>query len=252
MNSRGYWVGKSPRGLWGLFWSPSPDAEWHRLVGEFRDLAMANHAAETFPAQSDTKESPEVTKPAPPKPTKAPAQSSPIPKLHPQLEEKRQAIVADLPELLSGNPLGVTSGIIMHRYGLNYNDATSVLRNIDSAGLAKWVYVDGRGGGKRMFALDRDVQESDLSVNQEKVLRTLISNADQHRCVEMSFLKISELSGVPHGSISTIIWALSKKNYIMVARPASRDGKSSAVLQLLPPAENLPPLPETISKQAAE
>jgi hypothetical protein len=227
-----YWHARQPNGKWGVFWTHPDYNGWHNCIAEFasedraesyatceNDL-LGDETAVDFGAER--KEQPPKLLPPPPGPL-APKPDGNV----------YRTIVNDLPTLLQQYPQGVTSGTIMAKYGIRYDEAAAILRSIHQAGLAKWVYLDGTGRGKTLVSNETPERITDLTIVQERMLNAMAKNADKHACCTMPYGDLATEAGIKNNSVSAVLYALEKKGYIMLAKPAALNGSSPATYQVL-------------------
>lgn len=232
-----YWYARLLNGKWGVFWTHPNYEGWHRLVAEFPNEARAESYVEVSNMCLGDQESEGTWEEVEAPPKLLPPPSHDV-KINRMVEPMAQKLIADLPELFEQFPDGITSGIVRDRYGVNYNDACEALRYVDTCGLGKWLYQDGQGGGKRLFPPNADVEERELTYRQEAVLLALQKMADEHGCVSSAHKDIAAAAMVSTGGLTTHLWALERKKFIMTAKPATHNGATTAVFQILRSVDN--------------
>lgn len=226
-----YWHARQPSGKWCVFWTHPDYDGWHKVIAEFasEDRAESYATCENDLLDGTSNDFGDERKQQPPKLLPPP----PGPVVPVSDRNVYRAIVNDLPTLLQQYPQGVTSGTIMSRYNIRYDDATAVLRSIHQAGLAKWVYLDGTGKGKTLVSNETPERITDLTIVQERMLNAMARNADKHACCSKPYGELADDAGIKCNSVSAVLYALEKKGYIMLAKPAALNGSSPATYQVL-------------------
>ena len=230
-----YWYTRMEDGQWGVFWTHPLYKGWHYKVAEFHNEDRAELFVDIENVDLSLESQPEVAKIEPPKLlAPPPPRQGRVPSLAPKhLSETYDALVARLPEIFTEYPKGVSSGYVMKEFNLGYADATALLRGLDQAGLARWIHTQGIGGGKVLCPPGTPENDSDLSHKQGLLLDAMSEIADGRGCVSGSYAELARRAGVKINSINSMLYALETKGYIMMAKPASLNGSSSAIYQIL-------------------
>lgn len=237
-----YWVARMSDGQWGVFWShPSLD-DWHRLVARFssedraeRYRDVENDCLEPDEYSKDVLEPDDI-----PVFIEPPSQLARLPAPNrAMLREFSERLLLDLPEMFANSPGGLGTRDIMEKYGASYAAAVEGMKWLHYIGSGKWVYRRGQGGAKVLLHPDVEVEESDLTQNQEQVFDAMRDMADEFGCVTEPYVAIAARSNVSAGGMSQVLHSLEKKGYIMLAKPAGRNGTSPAVYQIIADTEML-------------
>lgn len=239
-----FWHTQLPDGQWAVLWSHPALGDWNCVVARF----TSEDRAETYcNCENDclepTENRADVAAPELPELIAPPSRLArlPAPKRS-MLQEYSDRLQSELSELFATYPDGVRTSHLMERYGSSYAAAVEAMKWLHHNGQGQWVYRQGMGGAKVLLPPDAEVNASDLTERQDRVFEAMRDMADEHGCVTEPYIAISAKASVSLGSVPAILYALESKGYLMLAKPAGRNGTSPAVYQIIA---------ETEAKQAA-
>lgn len=241
-----YWYARMPDGRWSVFWWHPSQGDWHKFIAAFstEDRAESyvmceNDCLHDEFALSDEKLEPPKQLP-PPSRLPQVLEGKPLPpvRLSPNFASD---LLSALPDLFAAHPDGVTSDLVMKQFGVKYSDVLDAMRWLHLSGAGHWVHIRGRPGNKKiLLPPDAQVEDHVLSDRQERVFEVMRRHADQYGCITKPMKEIAAEANVSSGSIAQIVYALENKGFVMMAKPASRNGVSSAVYQIIRDADASP------------
>lgn len=234
-----YWYAPMPDGKsfrWAVFWHHPDDGNIHHQVAIFFDADRAARYVQFENGNLNPAEPPVATTEeliagvslrADVKPYEPPRGM----RAH-EYDALCLKIKDDLPSLFQKYRHGITTRHIREEYDAPYDRCCQVLRWLENQGLGQYVFANGSCGAKILLSPDVVTEKRELTENQVRVIGALKQHADRHGLVCLSITVIADSSSVPAGSIPSILIALEKKDYLMLAKPGGGTGGGPATYQL--------------------
>lgn len=233
-------------GRHGVFWRAFAQPAVYHLIAEFVDerRAHAYCVVENDMEDSGDRGSfgvPARTSEPPPRP-RLPVASAPplaVPEVEPhvapliagtaysrrgermkRISNMVERLIAELPDLWRDYPDGITSKLVMARYGLIYGDAVEVLRTAGRSGAAQWVQTRKRPPTFGLLPLSAPVPALKCENRSHQVHAAMWMQRDAHDCVEAPQRDIARWANIPLGTLGLAVSELIQNGAVMVARPA--------------------------------
>lgn len=233
-----YWSAPGPDGDFIVFWHHPDDGKIHHQVAIFFDADRAARYVGVENGFINPDEPPVCST------EELLAGTYLKPNVQPYYPERTASMTAsqfdtlcarvrgDLPKLFDLYPKGITTKNIMDDYGAPYDRACQVLRFLETAELGQYVFVNGKGGAKIFVRPGVEIALKELTYQQEAVLDVMRHVADSYGLVCLPALRLATDAHVSPGSISTILIALEKKGFLMLAKPSGGPGGAPATYQI--------------------
>lgn len=226
-----YWVALLPDGDHAVMYTQTAFPKWHKQVATFADPERARDYAKMENSsfgRDDERERPPTKLPL----TLTPSKSEPEPTLKLKGEALVERIKADLPALFAEFPRGATARVLSARYGSPYSDIVAAARYLHAFKVVRWVSPDG-APRKFLLPLTPNEPEPDLTKAQERALKVMADMKDGNSLISMTPLELSSLALLDRANVPSVLSALERKGYIMLAKPG--DQKNPATYQVLIP-----------------